>query len=228
MCGRLGRPDLTWAQLYAIQRGFLDAMELQRNADASEPPMSWNVKPTQPLAMAFHHEGQLITSTARWWFVPHWFKGEPRDWKATTFNAKLETAAERPTFRAAWPRNRCIIPASFYYEWTGRKGAKQPWLISTDSNSPMFFAGLHSRVSSGLRTCTILTRAALPQIAHIHDRTPVILSAEALAPWLKGEIDGPEAQDLGKSWDGRMQFRKVAPFGRDDDGPELIEPFMPS
>ena len=87
----------------------------------------------------------------------------------------------------------------------------------------MYFAGLHSRLSSGLNTCTILTRPALHQIEHIHARSPVILTNENLVPWMSGEIDHDEAQNLGKEWDGRMRFHKVAPIGRDDDGPELID-----
>ena len=226
MCGRLGRPEMTWAELYALQNWIVNGVpiSIERDPNVQDLSMSWNVKPTQMLDMAFIHDDRLISSTARWWLVPHWFKEYVKQWKPTTFNAKIETAHKLGSFRVAWKSSRCIIPASFYYEWTGPKGAKQPWVIKTDTNDPcMYFAGLYSRLSSGLNTCTILTRPALHQIEHIHARSPVILANDNLLPWMTGEIDHDEAQNLGTEWDGRMRYHKVAPIGRDDDGPELID-----
>lgn len=197
---------MTWAELYALHNLFVgdDPIPTQRDPNAEDLSMSWNVKPTQMLDIGLLHDDRFISTTARWWLVPHWFKDDVK----------------------AWKHSRCIIPASFYYEWTGSKGAKQPWVIKTDANDPcMYFAGLYSRLASGLHTCTILTRPALHQIEHIHKRSPIILSNENLMPWMSGEIGHDEAQELGTEWDGRMRYHKVAPIGRDDDGPELIEEF---
>ncbi len=226
MCGRIGRPELSWAELYGVLRDFLDGMEIIRDPDAPDLRMSWNVKPTQQIDIAMLTDGGVTATTARWWFVPHWFRGDLKDWKQTTFNARIETAHEKPTFRTAWKTGRCIIPANGYFEWTGDKGAKQPWFLRPQSNDPcVFFAGLASRTGTGLQSCTILTRAALTQTAHIHSRSPVMLSRAEMRAWLTGEMGTKEAQDsLGTNWDNRMSFHKVRRFGRDDDDESLIEP----
>lgn len=223
MCGRIGRPDLTWRQLYELQRGFLG--EPTRIDGADELTMSWNVKPTQSIDIAFISNGELFSTPARWWFVPHWFRGDVKEWKQTTFNSRIESADSKPTFRTAWSQHRCVIPVSGYYEWTGEKGSKQPWWITAQSNAHcMWFAGLYSRLGSGLHTCTIITRSALPQISHIHARTPIILNQSELSDWMNGSISTIEAQNaLGTGWEGRMQYHAIKPFGRDDDGAELID-----
>lgn len=225
MCGRfVAAEGLTWAQIYAIQRGFLAAGGALKIDDAPAAAQGFNIKPTQQVAIAFAQGNDLVASSARWWFVPHWHKGDVVDWKATTFNAKIETAAEKPTFREAWKTGRCLIPARGYYEWTGRKGDKQPWFIAPLSNEPaFFFAGLASTLGNGLRTCTLLTRPAAPEIAHIHSRMPVMLRDDQVGPWLRHETGDDAARDsLGTGRNFRAHM--VRRFGLHDDGPELIEP----
>lgn len=220
MCGRIGLPGLTWAQFLAWQRGHLDWSEIEREGDADFLTASWNIAPTQMVETLRVEDQKLISATARWWFVPHFFRGDVADWKSTTFNARIETAAEKPTFRQAWKSNRCVIPAIGYYEWTGDKGAKQPWWITTDRNEPFFFfAGLFSK-HPGLNTTTIVTRAADPQIEHIHARTPVILSHDEIEPWLMGSDD--HIAELGTR--NRFKFHEVNKIKRGDDGPQLIDP----
>lgn len=209
MCGRFVLGESSWAEYH-------DALSIIRPEPAR---VSYNIKPTQFVPVVTGRPGELASSDARWWFVPHWHKGGVKDWKATTFNARIESAASSPTFRVAWRSNRCLVPATGYYEWTGPKGKKRPHLIYLERNDPVFFfAGLHSTLSDGTETCTIVTREAEPEIAHIHNRMPVILSDEELMPWLAFED-----RDWGTSWTGRFLVRDVRPFGRDDDGPELIE-----
>ncbi|WP_120636014.1 SOS response-associated peptidase [Ruegeria sp. EL01] len=225
MCGRFAAGDMTQAQMLEIMRGFLDAPFL---ADDAAPHVTgYNVKPTNQIQMAAMIHDEPVLTTARWWFVPHWHKKPVPEWKATTFNAKIETAPEKPTFRTAWKSGRCAIPALGYYEWTGTKGNKQPWYITVKTNQPcFFFAGLHSYMGDGLRTCTILTRDALPQIKDLHARTPVILTSDQVEPWIKGEIGTTEAQNaLGAGWDGQFKFHPVRKFGMKDNGPEMIEEF---
>ncbi|MCZ4269516.1 SOS response-associated peptidase [Rhodobacteraceae bacterium G21628-S1] len=224
MCGRIGLPQLTSKQFAAWQRGEFDWDEFYREEGSEPLEPSWNIKPTQLVTVLCARQKTLVSANARWWLVPKWFEGTPKEWKATTFNAKIETADSLPSFRGA---SRCAIPASGYYEWTGEKGDKQPWWITTNSNAPaMFFAGIHTRLKDGSRTCAILTRPALDQIEHIHHRTPVILGDGELAAWLTGSISTADAKaDLGTAWDGRLKFHRVQKFGITDDGPELIEPF---
>lgn len=209
-----------------ILEGFLYPARVRVEADLPELPASWNIKPTQAVRMAFMAGGDLVGSVARWWFVPQWHRRPVEEWTATTFNARIETAAEKATFRAAWEGARCVIPAQGYFEWTGPKARRQPWFIGVQSNAPMvFFAGLYATREGAGHSAAILTRPALPQIAHIHPRTPVILTEEEIAPWMRHEIGAEAARaHLGTGWDGRMRFHPVARFGRDDDGPDLIAP----
>ena len=161
MCGRFILGESSWAEYH-------ESLSILRPEPAK---VSYNIRPTQSAPIAYYGENGLLASNARSWFVPHWHKGEVKDWKATTFNAKIETAHEKPAFRTAWKTGRCLIPASGYYEWTGEKGKKQPWFIGIETNAPVFyFAGLRSKLADDSETCTILTRASAPQIDHLHAR----------------------------------------------------------
>ena len=195
-------------------------------AGAPAPVGGFNVAPTQQVPLVMLDEGAPVLSSARWWLVPHWLKGELADWKATTFNAKIETAFEKPTFRTAWTSGRCLIPAIGYYEWTGPKTNKQPHFIQPQHNHALTcFAGLQTQRLDGLRTCTILTRPALPELEEIHPRMPVMLTPEEAELWLDRKAPDTEIREtFGAHWQGRMTTRRVARFGSRDDGPELIEP----
>ncbi|MGL4279589.1 MAG: SOS response-associated peptidase [Albidovulum sp.] len=221
MCGRF-TSGKTQAELLAVIEGFLEGPFRVDDA-APEARPSWNIKPTEQVRILGMRGGEGVLTTARWWFVPHWHKGAAGDWKATTFNAKIETAGDLPTFRTAWASGRCLIPATGYFEWTGTKGAKQPWFVRVRTNQPLFwFAGLASRLTDGLRTCTILTRPALPEIADLHPRMPVILAGDEAKGWLAGGAVDPAT--LGSDWQGRIDRHRVRRFGIPDDGPELNEP----
>lgn len=226
MCGRFAAGHLTQAQMLEIMEGFLGATA---QADPAAPPAAtgWNIKPTQQVHLIRREGDALLASTARWWFVPGWHRGDPAEWKATTFNARIETAADKPTFRQAWREGRCLIPTTGYFEWSGAKGAKQPWFLRPRSNAPLFFfAGLAARTPTGLNSCTILTRPAEDAIAHIHARMPVMLRETHCADWLTGDTGDAEViETLGAGWD--IDHHKVDRFGTNDDGPGLIEPQAP-
>ncbi|QYK42824.1 MAG: SOS response-associated peptidase [Paracoccaceae bacterium] len=206
MCGRYIDPNLrgTEAELSEIK---IDPFPARR----------FNIKPTEQVLILARTP--LTGMTARWWLVPSWFDGAAaKDWKATTFNARIEEARDKPTFRAVWRKGRCLIPAGGYYEWTGERGARQPHVILSAGNTQtLFFAGLASRWRD-LLTCTILTRAANDSIAGLHHRMPVILDAEERDAWLGGTDD----LDIGAG--ARLRHHPVRPFGIADDGPDLIEP----
>lgn len=89
----------------------------------------------------------------------------------------------------------------------------------------MLFAGLHTQLSDGRRTCTLLTRPALPDIEALHPRMPVILTSEETLAWLEKTASDDDVRDtFGTGWQGRFLEDPVAKFGLKDDGPELIEP----
>jgi putative SOS response-associated peptidase YedK len=148
----------------------------------------FNIAPTdEVLAVTTDREGALRGDQLRWGLVPSWSRDASG--AARMINARAETVRERPAYRAAFERMRCLIPADGFYEWERRAtGPKQPFHI-TARDRPLFaFAGLwsvwHAPSGDVLRTCTILTTAANPAIAPLHDRMPVILPREAEAAWL--------------------------------------------
>ena len=204
MCGRYVDPDMRGAGL--------DTSWLKINPI----PRRFNVKPTQDVLILAKAEEQPMM--ARWWLVPSWHQGELKDWKATTFNARIEEARDKPAFRAVWRHGRCLIPAAGYYEWRGPAGAKQPYFFrSAGNDETLYFAGLASRWQ-GLLTCTMMTRAANGWVEPIHDRMPVILNLEERAAWLAGS-DDPQ---IGAA--APLRHHPVRPFSTKDEGPELIEP----
>ncbi|MEP3346251.1 MAG: SOS response-associated peptidase [Litoreibacter sp.] len=229
MCGRLIGGDRTQAEMAELVNGFLyPTKAISIDASAPDPATGYNIAPTQQVSLLYPEaDGQLIASSARWWFVPPWHKGDVKDWKATTFNAKIETAFEKPTFRQSWNSGRCLILASGYYEWSGPKTDKQPHRIYVEQNQPiMLFAGLQSKRRDGMRSCTILTRAALPEIQELHPRMPVVLNSDEAERWLSGADSNDTIQaEYGTQWQGRFRHHRVAKFGARDDGPELIEEF---
>lgn len=129
----------------------------------------------------------------RWGFVPRWYKA-PTD-GPLLINARGETLATKPAFRDAARLRRCLIPVSGFYEWTRDPGtgARLPWYISPCDGAVMCLAGIWQGWGAGdarLMTCAIVTTAAGPDVAHLHDRQPVILPPAAQGLWLGEEGHG--------------------------------------
>jgi putative SOS response-associated peptidase YedK len=145
-------------------------------------------------------------------------------------NARVETVAERPAFRRAFERYRCLIIADGFYEWRRVPGAhKQAFHITHASSEPFAFAGLwsiwHGEDGGTLRTCTILTTAANGAIASLHDRMPIILAPDAEAAWLEPGVEGRELLPLLRGLsDDETAMRPVGPAVNDAryDGPECL------
>lgn len=204
MCGRFIDPNLRGTEVEVSQIRIAPF------------PRRYNVKPTQEVLILAGSPSAGIM--ARWWLVPSWHRGDLRDWKATTFNARIEDARTRPSFRGVWKHGRCLIPAGGYYEWTGERGSRTPYVFQSAGNAEtLWFAGLASRWHETL-TCAILTRAANDDVKAIHHRMPVILDASERAAWLGG------SDDLTLGAGARLRHHRVAPFGAADDGPDLIAP----
>lgn len=189
MCGRfaVGDTDGTdWADWLAVDPEFGWPVD-------DWPAANWNVAPTQRVGFVRLDGGRRRADIGRWGLVPHWWRKPLSEFKATTFNARSEEASAKPMFRDAWARRRCIVPAIGYYEWTGKKGAKTPWFVTTRRNTPgLWFAGLWAVATidaEPMTSCTILTTAAGGATAHLHPRSPVILSDEGAETWLTGEGD---------------------------------------
>jgi putative SOS response-associated peptidase YedK len=153
----------------------------------------YNVAPTdEVLTVTTDKQGVPRGDLLRWGLVPSWAKDPSIGSKL--INARAETAAEKPAFRRAFERYRCLIIADGFYEWQRTAGGrKQPFHITRDDREPFAFAGLwsiwHADERRTLRTCTILTTAANPAIAPLHDRMPVILAPGHEQDWL--DLDAP-------------------------------------
>ncbi|MBL9139054.1 MAG: SOS response-associated peptidase [Verrucomicrobiales bacterium] len=150
----------------------------------------YNICPTQKAPVVRRGPtGSCTLEELRWGLIPAWAKDTTS--AAKCINARSETVAEKPMFRSAFRRRRCLVPADGYYEWQMAKPRKLPWRFTRLDRHPMLFAGLWESWrppgqtdAPEIETFTILTRAPTPRIAEIHDRMPVILEPEAAAMWL--------------------------------------------
>ncbi|GAB6877670.1 SOS response-associated peptidase [Thermaerobacter litoralis] len=157
----------------------------------------YNVAPGQEVLAVVAAGGERRPARLQWGFVPAWAK-DPRP---GPINARAETALQRPMFRQAIRRRRCLIPADGFYEWWRREKARLPVLFRLRAGEPFAFAGLYERWDGpgGPRwTCCILTTRPNDLVAQVHDRMPVILRPEWEEAWLDPEVP-PE--DLEPAWE---------------------------
>lgn len=219
MCGRyaITLPDEAMAQLFEAVPG--NDMPVTPN---------YNVCPTNQVATITSDQGQRRLRPMRWGFLPHWYKA-PSD-GPLLINARAETLAEKPAFRAACRERRCLIPANGFYEWTKDSAGKRfPWYIRSADDAPLAFAGIWQTWELGdqlMSTCAIVTTGANRRMQEIHHRMPVILEPEDHALWL-GEEGKGAATLMRASGDEKLTFHRVATEVNSNraHGPELIEPF---
>ena len=145
----------------------------------------YNVAPTQDVPVIMQDSGVRRLEMCRWGLIPSWAKEAGKG----LINARAETVAEKPSFRNALFRRRCLLPATGFYEWQARAEGKQPMFIRLKDDQPMGMAGLWEMCrdpESGLvqRTFTIITVAANAFMAPIHQRMPAILDPAAAGCWL--------------------------------------------
>ncbi len=149
--------------------------------------LAWNVSPTQTVPAFTDTQGTGM----RWGLVPHWARDTAP--KYATFNARIETIADKPAFRNAWGKSRrCLIPALGYYEWCTEGKSKQPYFIRPIDGEPMVFGGIWELWKSEdeeLLSCSILTMPASRYLSSIHDRMPVLLAAHQADQWLHGTTE---------------------------------------
>jgi len=155
----------------------------------------YNVAPSQPVgAIRIAAGGVREFVPLRWGLIPSW-SPEPRT-AYSTINARAETVAEKPTYRQAFRRRRCLIPADGFYEWVKLGARNQPYCITPADGQPMAFAGLWERWERDgpvIESCTILVTQANALVAPIHDRMPAILDPADEARWLDPAATDPAA-----------------------------------
>ncbi|MBZ0304142.1 MAG: SOS response-associated peptidase [Anaerolineae bacterium] len=189
----------------------------------------FNIAPSQPIAVITNADPKALTFH-QWGLIPSWAKDPKIGYKM--INARAETAAEKPAFRAAFRRRRCLIPADGFYEWQKRDGGKVPMFIHLKDFSLFAFAGLweiwYSPEGDEIRTATILTTEPNELMASIHNRMPVILHREDYETWLApDERKATDLEPLLKPFDvDQMAAYRVSTFVNSpaNDTPEAIEP----
>lgn len=155
-------------------------------------PPRFNIAPSQPIAAILKSpdDQERHFQLLKWGLIPSWAK-DPSIGNRL-INARGETVATKPSFRAAFKRRRCLIPATGFYEWQKHKGGKQPFYIRLRNQQPFAFAGLWETWQD-IDTCTIITTEANEELEPIHNRMPVILNPEDYDTWLD-----PDNQDTAE------------------------------
>ena len=219
MCGRfaLMLPDEAMAQLFDATV----AAELM-------PTPRYNFCPTQKITTVVATEEGRYLAPMRWGFLPHWAKSDRAG--PLLINARAETIAEKPAFRAACRERRCLIPASGFYEWTKTEdGTRLPWYIHPGRTDVLALAGIWQDWTAPggetLQTCAIVTTSANEALSSIHHRMPVIITPGNTALWLGEEGKGaatlmkPAAEDM-------LEFHRVDRKVNSNrvEGADLIEP----
>lgn len=229
MCGR-----------YATTRGAADLSAVFESVDDTGGELSadYNVAPTDPVPIVRLSQrlGGRALSRARWGLVPSWAK-DTRG-AARLINARAETVATSSAFAKSFARRRCLVPADGWYEWvrsdtimTGRnaKVSKQPYFMTRRDGDVLAFAGVWSvwgNASESLLTCSVITTAAIGDLALVHGRMPLLLPPERWSEWLGGDAGDPAAL-LTPPTEAWLAGIEIRPVGRavgdvNNDGPELV------
>jgi len=231
MCGRIAlfTPPIRMARL--LEATLAPGVDPEGHA-------SWNIGPTRRVDGVSLCDGQRVLDRYRWGLIPSWAKDTSIATK--TFNARAETVAEKPSFRAAYKARRLLIPIDGFYEWDRSATPKpQPHYFSRADGAPMVCAGLFESWrdpaegddASVISTATMITTSAGEDMSSIHDRMPVVLEQETFDLWLSDDPDELDAVGslLRPAEEGTLIHHAV---NRDvgnvrNDGPDLIAPAVP-
>ena len=217
MCGR-----------YASSRGadyLAGHFEVDEPAEEALPP-SWNVAPTDPVYAVLQRSAGRLLKACRWGLVPSW-ADDPKV-GSRFINARQETVAEKPAFRSAYQRRRCLVPADGWYEWKAVGKDKQPWFLTSTDREPLAFAGLYEVWRRELWTVTVITTTAPDELGEIHDRSPLLVPREHWSRWLDpavedpGDLLVPGVSGAVDAWPVSKAVGNVR-----NDSPELIAPVEP-
>jgi len=231
MCGRFvsARKRLELLEEFAATR---DAVGADREPD-------YNVAPTKRIYTVLEHKDERELRLVRWGLVPSWAKDASGG--ARMINARSETVAVKPSFRAAFAKRRCLIPADGYYEWITEGKAKKPFYIYRTDGGLLAFAGIYelwrnSQVPEDHEDAwywsgSIITTQATDEIGRIHDRTPMTIAPESWADWLNPANNDKELmlavmRPATTSGAGGLESHPVSTDVNSvrNNGPSLIEP----
>ena len=219
MCGRFTQ-SYTWRELVELYRLTQPARNLCPR---------YNIAPTTQIDVVRLADTGPELVQMRWGLIPGWWKKTAKE-VPSTFNARAETVAQKPMFRSAFKRTRCIVPASGYYEWRKVEGGKQPYFISAANGEVLSIAGLWDewkdpQAGETIVSCTMIVTIANDFTRPIHKRMPVLLGRQDHDAWLTGkagdELLRSAPNDLLRMW---PVSKRVNVSGRGDDDPDLVEP----
>lgn len=181
MCGRYN--------LITDAEALVDFFEIEQTLfDVSNLPPRYNIAPSQNVPIVRDTAKGRELAMARWGLVPRWWKEEKS--RYSTINARAETVAEKPTYREAFRRMRCLIPATGFYEWKRVDDQKTPHHISLPQGGLFAFAGLWDhwdKQGAGFDSCSIIVTSANDTMRPIHNRMPVILNPVQYNTWLAAD-----------------------------------------
>ena len=217
MCGR-DSGHYTWAEVHAF------SIPLTVIHPKADPAPNYNRAPGTEIWTLFGSDSeQLLARELRWGLVPPWSMDKSR----YSINARVETVAEKPSFRAALRNGqRCVIPASGYYEWGLGVGGATPYYIQALDEPILMFAGLwEHNAALNLDSYCILTQPALPEVERVHDRSPLLLGKASMSDWIFGN-NARALERAVASKPPRLRFHKVGPEVGNvrNKGPSLIAP----
>lgn len=204
--------------------------------DTPNFPARYNIAPTQDVGVVYLDEnGTRRFRTMRWGFLP-FFAKEPKS-APPLINARAEGIATKPAFRQAFGRRRCLVPADGFYEWTGPKGARRPFLLRPRDGGLIAFAGLWERwrdkqTGGAIDTVVIVTCPANVTVGTLHDRMPVVLDAKDHSIWLDNKAVSQEValSLLKPAPDGLFEAVELNPKINDSrrEEPDIQEPLATS
>ena len=209
---------------------IFDAEIRDPRALANLPPR-YNVAPTQGIEVVVQRDDGRVLELHRWGLVPSFAKNVSVGNRH--INARAETIATSPAFRASFAKRRCIIPADGFYEWRREGSRKQPFLIHAADDRPLAFAGVWApwkdpATGEWLLSAAVVTTAANQTVAQLHNRMPVILGPSEWPIWADPEIRDPGLLNdlLRPASDDLLTLTAVSPLvnNANNEGPALLEP----
>ncbi|NID06825.1 SOS response-associated peptidase [Luteibacter jiangsuensis] len=225
MCGRYATFGPVTVSRQA--REALEEMELDIISEINQREPQYNIAPTQKAPVVVHGEGGYHVRAYRWGLVPHWSKD--LKFGAKTINARADTVATKPSFREAFKKRRCLVPASGYFEWKGETPNKQPYFIHDPAGDLLMFAGLwegwrESPDAEWVHTYAVITGEPGRVSGDIHDRQPVILPPDLWAIWCEAPPADAEGV-LAAVPEADLVYHPVpkAVGSPKNDGPKLVE-----
>ena len=194
-------------------------------------PARYNIAPTQPVPIVRMADGERQFALVRWGLIPAWVK-DPAGF-SLLINARGESVNDKPAFKNAMKRRRCLFPADGFYEWKPHGNAKRPYFARSTAGGPIAFAGLWETWigpnGEEMETAAIVTTAANAEMAAMHHRASVIVAPEQFEFWLDcRNVDKKTAAALiAPAPDGSMQVYEISPVVNRvaNDGPVLHEPY---